>query len=179
VIASAPVLRTSRLTLTGHCRADLDDLAAMWGDPTVTAMIGGRPRTREEVWIRLLRAVGQWRLFGYGAWVARETATGRFVGDVGLLEAERAIDPPLALPEVGWALSPGFQGRGMAREAAAAALGWADVHGVRATCCIIHPDNRASIRLAKKLGYGRTRTAAYHDAPTLVFERSARSPAPT
>jgi len=169
----APILRTPRLTLTGHTRADLEDCAAMWADPHVAGPIGVPPRTREDVWIRLLRAVGQWSLFGYGAWVVRETATGRFVGDVGLLEAERAIAPPLSLPEVGWALAPAFHGRGMAREAVAAALGWADAHPVAATTCIIDPGNAPSIRLAERIGYRRVREAAYHGRPTLVWERRA------
>jgi RimJ/RimL family protein N-acetyltransferase len=63
---SAPILTTARLTLTGHAAADLEDCAAMWSDPRVYAMIGGQPRSREDVWIRLLRAIGQWTLFGYG-----------------------------------------------------------------------------------------------------------------
>lgn len=169
----APVLRTARLTLAPHARADLDEAAAMWADPAVYAMIGGRPRSREEVWLRLLRSVGQWQLFGYGGWIVRETDSGRFVGDVGLLEAERAIDPPLTRPEVGWAVAPAFHGRGMAGEAIGAALAWADGQGIGATCCIIHPDNGASIRLAERVGYVPARAATYHDAPTLVFERGA------
>jgi hypothetical protein len=32
----------------------------MWADPGVYAMIGGKPRAREDVWIRLLRSVGCW-----------------------------------------------------------------------------------------------------------------------
>jgi len=173
VCRMAPTLTTARLTMTGHRRADLDACAAMWADPRVYAMIGGKPRVREEVWLRLLRSVGQWQLFGYGGWVVRETASGRFVGDVGLIEAERAIMPPLTVPEVGWAVVPAFHGQGMAREAVEAALDWADRKGPRATCCIIHPDNAASIRLAERVGYRFLREARYSDAPTLVFERTA------
>ena len=111
-------------------------------------MIGGQPRSREEVWIRLLRSVGQWTLFGYGAWVLRETATGRLVGDIGLIEARRAIDPAIDAPEMGWALATPAQGRGYAKEALDAVLAWSDAHGLARTMCIIDPDNAASIRLA-------------------------------
>lgn len=170
--SAAPTLLSDRLTLAGHARGDLDEATAMWAEPAVYAMIGGKPRSREEVWLRLLRSVGQWAMFGYGSWVVRETASGRFVGDVGLLEAERAIDPPLALPEVGWALSPAFHGQGMAAEALTAVLGWADGAGVGATCCIIDPANAPSIRLAEKVGYRLVREAAYVGRTVLVFERS-------
>lgn len=169
----APILRTARLTLGPHAPADLDGLAAMWADPAVYAMIGGRPRSREEVWVRLLRSVGQWALFGYGAWVVRDRASGGLVGEVGLLEARRAIDPPLVVPEMGWALGPAFHGQGLAREAVAAALGWADGQGIAATCCIVDPGNAPSIRLAVAVGYVPVRDARYDDAPLTVFERLA------
>ncbi|HEY8041563.1 MAG TPA: GNAT family N-acetyltransferase, partial [Polyangiaceae bacterium] len=72
-------LDTGRLTLRGHGRDDLDDCAALWADPVVTRHIGGRPFTREEAWAKLLRYVGHWDLLGFGYWVVRERATGRFV----------------------------------------------------------------------------------------------------
>ena len=170
---TAPILTTARLTLAGHAAGDLDDLAAMWADPGVYAMIGGQPRSREEVWIRLLRSVGQWTLFGYGAWVLRETATGRLVGDIGLIEARRAIDPAIDAPEMGWALATPAQGRGYAKEALDAVLAWSDAHGLARTMCIIDPDNAASIRLAGRIGYRTIGRGRYHDRPIDLYERMA------
>lgn len=167
----APLLRTARLTLRGHATDDLDRLAAMWAEPAVYRMIGGAPRPREEVWIRLLRSIGQWQAFGYGSWVVCD-ATGA-VGEVGLMEARRAIDPPLAVPEVGWTLAPAAHGKGYAHEALTAVLAWADGQGVVRTTCIIDPDNAPSLRLAAKLGYAMVREARYKDQPVLVFERPA------
>jgi len=166
----APTLHTDRLTLSGHHIDDLDDLAAMWADPAVYTMIGGVARPREEVWIRLLRSIGQWQAFGYGSWVLRD-ATGAFVGEVGLMEARRAIEPPLALPEVGWTLSPAAHGRGYAGEALAAILDWTQRCGIAATTCIIDPGNAASLRLAARVGYAVVRETAYKDRPILVLER--------
>ena len=79
-----PQLQTSRLVLSAHQAADFQDLVEMWGDPAVVRFIGGRPFTPEEVWTRLLRAVGHWPLMGFGYWVVRERAGGRFVGEAGL-----------------------------------------------------------------------------------------------
>jgi RimJ/RimL family protein N-acetyltransferase len=166
----APILTTDRLTLTGHRIDDLDDLATMWADPAVYTMIGGVARPREEVWIRLLRAIGQWQAFGYGSWVVRD-AVGAFVGEIGLLEARRAIDPPLMLPEVGWTLSPAMHGQGYAGEALGAILDWAQRHGIAATTCIIDPDNAPSLRLAARVGYAVTCETLYKDRPILVLER--------
>ncbi len=167
---TVPTLRTDRLILRGHAPGDLDDLTAMWGDPAVYAMIGGVPRSREDVWLRLLRSVGQWQLFGYGSWVLRD-ADGALVGEAGLLESRRAIDPPLAWPEMGWALAPAAHGKGYAAEALAAILAWAAGQGIARTTCIIDPGNAPSRRLAARLGYVEVREARYRDHPTLVFER--------
>ena len=177
--ASAPTLTTARLTLTGHAATDLEDCAAMWTDPRVYAMIGGQPRAREDVWIRLLRSVGQWTLFGYGSWIARDTATGALIGELGLIEARRAIDPPIDAgpefgPEVGWTLTGDAQGQGYASEALAAILAWTDAR-VPATTCIIDPANAPSIRLAERHGYRLRTTGTYRDAPILIFDRPASS----
>ena len=166
-----PTLTTARLTLRGHHPDDLDALAAMWADPAVYAMIGGKPRTREEVWIRLLRSIGQWTAFDYGAWVVCDRTTGAVLGDIGLLESRRAITPALTVPEVGWTLVPAAHGQGYAGEAMHAVLGWADRHGIGRTCCIIDPGNVASIRLAERLGYGVPVEGVYHDRAILIFYR--------
>ena len=168
---SAPTLTTERLTLRGHHPDDLDALAAMWADPGVYAMIGGKPRAREEVWIRLLRSIGQWTAFGYGAWVVCDRATGEVLGDIGLLESRRAIVPELTVPETGWTLIPAAQGKGYAGEAMRAVLGWADGQGLTRTCCIIDPATTASIRLAEKLGYGAPVEGVYHDRTIRIFHR--------
>ena len=165
----APHLRTRRLTLRGHRPGDLDDLTAMWNAPAVYRMIGGVPRSREEVWIRLLRLIGQWQAFGYGSWVVQDD--GGVIGEVGLIEARRAIDPPLGLPETGWTLAPAAHGKGYAAEALAAVLDWAAARGLSRTTCIIDPDNAASLRLAGKLGYAIVRQASYKDRPIHVLER--------
>ena len=172
---SAPKLTTARLTLTGHAATDLGDCAAMWTDPRVYTMIGGQPRSREDVWIRLLRSVGQWTLFGYGSWIARDTATGHLIGELGLIEARRAIEPSIdATPEVGWTLTGEAHGKGYASEALEAILAWTDAR-IPGTTCIIDPANAPSIRLAERLGYRQRAQGTYRDAPILIFDRTAAS----
>ncbi len=170
-MSPAPTLITDRLMLRAHQADDLEPLAAMWATPEVYRMTGGKPRSREDVWIRLLRSIGQWALFGYGAWVVRDGATGELLGELGLIQAKRAINPPLPAPEVGWTLIPAAHGQGIASEAMKTVLVWADDQPIMRTCCIINPANQASIRLAERLGYTFTREARYHEEPTRVFER--------
>jgi RimJ/RimL family protein N-acetyltransferase len=61
---------------------------------------------------------------GFGFWVVREKSTGRFVGEVGLANFRRDIEPSLGeSKEAGWVLSPWAHGKGFATEAVRAALG--------------------------------------------------------
>lgn len=147
----------------------------MWADAEVVRHIGGRTFTREEAWHRLLRYLGHWQVAGFGHWFVRETTTGMFCGEVGLMDSRRATEPLFEdTPEAGWAFVPRAQGKGLAREAVAAMLGWADGHGIARTVCIIDPAHTRSIQLAQTLGYQAAGEIRYRDAPILLFNRCAR-----
>jgi RimJ/RimL family protein N-acetyltransferase len=170
-----PVLETARLRLRGHRRDDFDDLVALWSDPGVTRFIGGKPFNREDIWGRLLRQIGHWALQGYGLWVVEEKEGGAFVGGVGFFDAKREMTPSLdGMPEMGWVLSPRMQGKAYATEAVQAAVHWGDEHfGKIRMCCIIAPENHASIRVAEKAGFRPWRHTTYKDSPTVIFVRDA------
>ena len=171
----APAIETERLTMRGHTLADFDECLAMWTDPVVMRYLGGRPLTIEETWARLLRYAGSWALLGFGYWVVRERATGRFVGEVGLADLRRDIVPRLdGVPEAGWVLATWSQGSGYATEAVQAALEWGDTNlGSARTVCIIAPGNTASIRVAEKCGFTEAGHATFRGEDTLVLERLA------
>ncbi|MGK7868641.1 GNAT family N-acetyltransferase [Falsiroseomonas sp. E2-1-a20] len=163
-----PRLDTPRLILRPHTTGDFPALAALWADPEVTRHIGGRPFTAEESWSRLLRYAGLWPLLGFGYWAVEDRATGAYLGDVGFADFHRALDPPVeGLPEIGWVLAPAAHGRGVATEAAGAALHW-----LRRDCfCIIAPANAGSLRVAAKLGFNPRGPARYGATPMLVLDR--------
>jgi RimJ/RimL family protein N-acetyltransferase len=175
-----PAVDTERLTLRGPRLEDFEESFAMWGDPRVTRYIGGKPSTREEMWSRLLRYVGHWDLLGFGFWVVREKATGRFVGEVGLADFRRECAPSLgAAKEAGWALAPWAHGKGFATEAVRAALGWAESQfGPERVVCIIDPGNEPSVNVARKCGFRQFARGTYKGEPTLMFERVPGAPAP-
>jgi RimJ/RimL family protein N-acetyltransferase len=175
---ACPVLVTDRLTLAAHEAADYQDLLETWRDPVVIRHFGGVPSTPEEVWARLLRYGGLWPLLGFGYWRARETATGRFVGEVGLAELRRDVTPCLiGAPEAGWVLASWAHGRGFAREATEAVLAWADrtLEAPR-TVCMIDPANDPSLALAAKLGFRRFAESPYKGRPVVLLERIAPAP---
>ncbi|QLQ14367.1 MAG: GNAT family N-acetyltransferase [Brevundimonas sp.] len=75
---------------------------------------------------------------------------------------------------MGWGVAPRFQGKGLAFEAAQAAVGWCDTElKALRTCCIISPENGPSLSLAARLGYLTVREADFHGDPIRVLERVA------
>jgi RimJ/RimL family protein N-acetyltransferase len=168
----APRIETGRLLLRAHTLADAPASAALWADETVTRFIGGRPHTREESWARLLRYAGHWSLLGYGYWLVEEKESGAFVGEVGLADYHRDVQPPIdGVPEIGWVLSPGHHGKGYAAEAVQAVIDWADstLHPARIVC-LIHPENAASLRLAHRFGFVACSQMTFRDEPSILLE---------
>jgi len=168
------VLITDRLTLTPMQVSDLPDLTTLWSDPAFATAIFPAPLSSEDVWFRLLRDIGHWEVLGHGNWAIRETATGDFVGSVGVLDYRRILEPAFDAPELGWGVAPRFQGRGMAFEALSAALAWCDetLNATR-TVCMIAPDNAPSHALARRAGYALYAETTYKGAPVALLERSA------
>ncbi len=171
--SGVPTLTTPRLTLRGHRVDDFADCVRLWSDPIVTRYIAARTFTEEEIWTRLLRYVGHWSLMGFGYWMVRETATDRFVGEIGFAEHRRDMTPSIVgQPEIGWVLTPSAHGQGFATEAVRAVVEWGDARfGQARTVCLIHPDNGASLRVAEKAGYRERVRTTYKDAPTILLER--------
>ncbi|MGN6303239.1 MAG: GNAT family N-acetyltransferase [Mesorhizobium sp.] len=171
---SAPVLETERTLLRPHRLEDFDAYCAMGTDPAVFRFIGGRARTREETWQRLLRHPGMWSLIGFGFWAIEDRASGRFIGEAGFHDLKRAIEPSIeGLPEAGWSLTSDMHGKGLGGEVLRRMLEWVD-KDLRAprTVCIIDPENAPSLGVARKCGYREYARTTYHDEPTILLERT-------
>lgn len=170
----APRLETERLVLRETQVEDFEGGAALWGDEQVVRHIGGQPSTPTASWARMLRFPGLWALLGYGYWTLEERASGTFCGQVGFADFKRELSVDISgVPEAGWVLSTAVHGKGYATEAMRAALAWLD-ESVDApqSCCLIDPENAASIRVAEKLGYqGRQEAVLSGTMPTAVFWR--------
>jgi RimJ/RimL family protein N-acetyltransferase len=169
---AVPEIETPRLLLRGHHMEDFDAHTALWADPVVTRFIGGRPFTREEAWVRFLRHAGMWATMGFGFWAVVDKASGRLAGEAGFHELRRDLEPSIeGALEAGWGFAPEMFGRGVATEAMTAILEWRsrNLSGRRVTC-LIDPENRASVRVAEKLGFREFARTTYHAAPVALFE---------
>lgn len=161
-----PTLRTERLTLRPFAPRDFDAYAAMLADPEVTRYLGtGATLRREEAWRHLAMLVGHWQLRGFGMWAVVPHGRDEMVGRVGFFQPE-------GWPgfEIGWTIARHSWGRGYATECARAALDHAfGALGRRKVISVIHPENEASIRVARKIGEAFEREATVNGNPRLIY----------
>ena len=171
-----PILDTARLRLRGHRADDLEACCALWSDPDVVRYIGGQVSPRDVVWMRLVQYVGHWALNGYGYWLVEERATGRMIGEVGVADFKRPVDPPIdGVPEAGWVIAPSAQGRGYATEALTAVLGWAEQHlGDPEIACLIDPANAPSFRVAAKVDFREVARTSWRGHDSVILRRPPR-----
>jgi RimJ/RimL family protein N-acetyltransferase len=152
------ILRTARLVLTPVGGADLSDLCAFKSDPRVFAIMLGGVRSAVQSAEELAEDVVSWGANGFGIWAIRELAESdrtTFVGITGL-----ELRPDGRGVALRFALWPEAQGRGLAREAAGAALRFG--HGqarLRRIVAVAREDNFASRMVLG--GIGMTACAAF------------------
>ncbi len=159
-------LETERLVLRMFEERDLDDYAKMCSDSQVMHYLGGRALSRQETWRHIAMFVGHWQLRGYGLLAAELRESGRFIGRLGLWRPEGW--PGL---EIGWAVDRPHWGNGYATEGARAVLRHAfDERGIASLISIIHPENKASIRVAEKIGETYDRPGVFNGAEALIYK---------
>jgi RimJ/RimL family protein N-acetyltransferase len=158
-------LETDRLILRMWREADFEAYAELCADPEVMRYLGGKVFDRTEAWRHMASMIGHWYLRGYGIWAVEEKESGSLVGRIGCINPE-------GWPgfEVGWTLKREFWGKGYATEAARRALeyGFNELDKPH-VISLIHPENRASIRVAERLGETLEGNARVFDTDVLVY----------
>ncbi|HVW36550.1 MAG TPA: GNAT family N-acetyltransferase [Pirellulales bacterium] len=141
------ILETPRLIVRRWTAADADSLHSICSDPEVMRYVGdGAPWNRERTRQFIEDAVATEQTHGYCRWPLVAKDTGLLVGFCGFIPTEEGA-------EMGWRLASQFWGRGLANEAAQAVLKFgADSLGFRRITATVHCENRASLRVAEKLG---------------------------
>jgi RimJ/RimL family protein N-acetyltransferase len=146
-------VETDRLVLRRFEHADRGAFSAIWTDPAVRAALDPTgafdPANAPE---RLAHHLGHWREHGFGLWAIEDRAGGEPLGWAGATHP--TFVPDLAQEvEIGWTLRRAFWGRGLATEAADAAVDAAFTHlELERVVSLIAPDNRRSIAVAERLG---------------------------
>lgn len=144
------IVETERLIIRTPEPGDAESLARLWSDPAATAYMGG-PRDFDRVCQSLREDAALPEQPEFGLWTVIEKASGDVIGHCGLLDKE--IDGRSKI-ELVYVVVPRFWGRGYATEAGEAIKTYAltSVAPDRLVA-LVHPDNRASARVAEKLGF--------------------------
>ncbi|CAN5380691.1 GNAT family N-acetyltransferase [soil metagenome] len=163
-------LETERLRLCQWREDHFEPLALFCADEDLCRYIGGTC-DRHEAWREMAKFAGHFALRGFGMWALEEKSSGRFAGYAGLYF-------PTGWPEheIGWGLLKEYHGRGYASEAALRARNYAYAElGWTTAVSYTHPDNKASQRVAERVG------AKYEKTITLMPGKAAhvhRHPGP-
>ncbi len=146
---TTPLLETSLLTLRGWQEEDVERLHAILQEPGIFQYF---PKTEApsrpwvEKYIRHQQA--HWRERGYGHWAVILNEDEQVVGWCGL-----EYLPELEQTEVAYLLSARVRGRGLASQAAQAAVAFGfERRGLEEIIGLVHPENGASIRVLEKCG---------------------------
>jgi RimJ/RimL family protein N-acetyltransferase len=158
----APVLCTERLLLESLRVDHAEEMAPLLDDPRLHLFTGGNPPTLAE-----LRTGYEQHLTGRSAaggrwlnWIVRRREDGVAVGG---LEAALTAHGHEFVAELAWIIAAQYQGRGYAREGAAAMATWLRLHGAPVLVADIHRDHEASMAVARALGLSRTKAVADED----------------
>jgi RimJ/RimL family protein N-acetyltransferase len=148
-----PTLETARLILRPPSMADFERYAQFIADEETARFIGG-VQPHALAWRSLAVLAGAWTLNGYSmfSWIEKES--GLWVGRGGPWKPEGWPGE-----EIAWGTAKDAQGKGYAKEAAAATADWAFDHlGWSEMIHCIDPANAPSIATAKSLGSVLLRT---------------------
>lgn len=142
-------MKTERLRLEPWATSDWQAFRPIATDPEVMRYInGGIPWTDEQIQDFVNRQVGLYAERGFCRWKLIEISTGKLIGFCGPGMWRDQPDP-----EIGWWLARRCWGRGLATEAARAALQDAfERTGLARIISVARPANTASIAIMKKLG---------------------------
>lgn len=141
------MLETERLLLRHPNASDRSAWTAFLSDAEVTRFIGG-PRDAAGAWRNLCLFAGAWSVQGYSNFSVIEKSTGRWIGRAGAW-----FPPGWPGKEIGWAFKRDVWGKGYATEASTRCLNWAfDDLGWSEVVHVIHPENEASIAVARRIG---------------------------
>ena len=118
-LTNAPRFETERLILRGPEMPDAEPFIAFSADKERSEGFGYIPQ-RDEAWRWFALNIGHWHIHGYGYLTIEDKETGNPAGICGIWNPEGWPEP-----EIGWVVYEGFEGKGIAYEAAIAVRAWA------------------------------------------------------
>ena len=164
-----PEFTTDRLRLRAPKLDDLPRVIDFWASER-SHMVGG-PRSEVEASRSLFSVYGFWALRGAGIWYIADKQTDAFLGFTGFM-----YGPGWEEPEIGFAMYPDAEGKGIAYEAACRVRDYAYTElGWTTLTSNIVPGNDRSAALAERMGAWFEKE---YDNPHMGVDRMFRHPSP-
>ncbi|MEW6208040.1 MAG: GNAT family N-acetyltransferase [Acidobacteriota bacterium] len=161
------IFETARLRVRELRESDFDDLYAIVGDARVMRYVGDlNPYTGDQTRQAIENSQESYRQRGFGAWAIISKQSAQLIGMGGI-----EISPFRDMPEVSYLFAPPCWGQGLATEFARAAIDYGFHQcGLREIGASFDPENKASMRVAEKVGmrFLRKGTDEY-DLPTVFY----------
>jgi [ribosomal protein S5]-alanine N-acetyltransferase len=161
-------LRADRLVIE-----DFDDFFRMHQDPRVmaTLSINGNIHSENDSRQIIETNINHWERHGYGLWMFRDKASGRFVGRGGLRHVELEGNNEV---ELAYSLMPEYWGKGLATEIAEVSLkvGFAQL-GLMDVVGFTMKTNQASQRVLEKVGFKYQRHIVFLGLPHVLYRITA------
>lgn len=173
------ITETERLIVREWETADVESFGAIAADPRVVRFItGGVPVPAEQTAEMVGRLISLQESHGWTRWALqlRHPAHGEPTGVVGFCGPGCTFAPFI---EVGWWVHADLWGRGLATEAARAVVHQCfDVIGFDLITCCVHPDNAASLAVARKAGFEPKARFEFNGIPLIRHEQANPLPDP-
>jgi RimJ/RimL family protein N-acetyltransferase len=160
---------TPRLLVRPPRSSDRDAYLDLFLDPVVGEWLGRSPTERlggAEILGMLSADERHWREHGFGPWVLEQREDGAVVGRGGLRWTELEEGWTVELP---WAVASAHWGRGIATEAALAAVEQAAALELPEVIALIVPRNSRSRRVAEKAGLELDGETLHAGLPHLLY----------
>jgi len=144
-----PTLATARLLLRAFTEQDADPLHRILNERDILRYFPNpAPPSRERVQQVIAGQLKHWEEHGYGWWAVERRSQAGLLGWCGL-----QFLPETGETEVGYLLDQACWGQGLATEGALASLQFGfETLGLECIVGIVHPENKASIRVIEKIG---------------------------
>ena len=168
-----PTITTSRLTLRPFVEADAGPLHHILGDSDVLRYFPNPAApSPEQVQRFIARQLAHWEEHGFGWWAVELSTTPGLIGWNGL-----QFLPETGEIEVAYLLDKPYWGQGLATEGARASLHLGfETLGLKNIVAIVHPENRASIRVIEKLEMSLVDRTHYFGMEVLRYRKETGSP---
>lgn len=161
-------LDTERISFRPWRPEDLADFHAINSDSQVMHYVGdGVPWTEQRSSEFIEASLAMAERCGYCQWPLIYKSDNCFIGFCGFVEGQP--------PEIGWRISPGYWGKGLATEAAKAVLNHAlEVLHIRQMKATVQTANVASVRVIQKLGMSVQQSFDRDGREVAVYSRQFR-----